>query len=93
MTSRILHIAFRSEEASQSVSKLVGARHRLLAHSCPSKKTFIFCAISILRGFPQASSFRTLRALSRRNFGQTLSLKGTDFMSVMIRSSDRPIGK
>ena len=44
-------------------------------------------------GLVQASSFSTLRALSRRNFGQTFSLKGKDFMSVMIRSSERPIGK
>src|SRR5215469_3754939 len=43
------------------------------------------------RRLAQAASFSTLRALSRRNFGQTWSLNGTDFMSVIIRSSDRPI--
>ena len=38
-------------------------------------------------------SFRTLAALSRRNFGQTSALNGTCSISVMIRSIDRPIGK
>ena len=45
-------------------------------------------------GWPvQESNFSTLRALLRRNRGHTLSLNGTDFMSVIIRSSERPIGK
>jgi hypothetical protein len=39
------------------------------------------------------SSFSTLRALSRRNFGHTDSFNGTSRMSVMMRSSERPIGK
>ena len=38
-------------------------------------------------------SFSTLAALSRRNFGHTSSLNPTFGISVMIRSSDRPIGK
>ena len=41
----------------------------------------------------QPSSPSTRMALSRRNFGQTSSLNGTFGMSVMMRSSDRPIGK
>ena len=42
---------------------------------------------------PDQSSFRTRAALSCRNLGQTLSLNGTSRISVMIRFSDRPIGK
>jgi len=39
------------------------------------------------------SSFKTLIAFSRKNFGQTLSLNGTSGISEKIRSSDKPIGK
>ena len=35
----------------------------------------------------------TFRALSRRNFGQTASLRSRFRMSVMMRSSESPIGK
>ena len=42
------------------------------------------------RDHPSPSTFL---ALSRRNFGHTSSLNGTLCMSVMMRSSDRPIGK
>ena len=55
----------------------------------------------IPRGWPRLnrgspcywSSLNTRAAFSRRNFGQTWSLKGTFCMSVKMRSSDRPIGK
>jgi len=42
---------------------------------------------------PQASRPSTRIAFSRRNFGQTWSLKGTFGMSPKMRSSDSPIGK
>ena len=45
------------------------------------------------RPHAQSSSLSTRFAFSRRNFGQTSSLKPTFGMSVKIRSSDRPIGK
>ena len=45
------------------------------------------------RRFFYGWSLNTRCAFSRRNFGQTWSLKGTFCMSVKIRSSDRPIGK
>src|SRR4051812_40948559 len=35
----------------------------------------------------------TVLAFSRRNFGHTSSLNGTLFISVMMRSSERPKGK
>src|SRR5262249_42494514 len=38
-------------------------------------------------------SLSTLAAFSRRNLGITSSRRGTSFISVMMRSSDRPIGK
>ena len=41
----------------------------------------------------RVQTLRTRRAFSRRNLGQTSSLKGTFCMSVMMRSSDRPMGK
>ena len=45
------------------------------------------------RSHAQSSSLSTRVAFSRRNFGQTSSLKPTFGMSLKIRSSDRPIGK
>ncbi len=38
-------------------------------------------------------SLKTRRAFSRRNFGQTSSLNGTDGSSAKMRSRERPIGK
>ena len=46
-----------------------------------------------MKGCHYASSLKTRRAFSRRNFDQTGSRKGTWGMSPKIRSSDSPIGK
>ena len=44
-------------------------------------------------GGERQESPSTRRALARRNFGQTSSLNPTAGISVMMRSSERPIGK